>query len=419
MSAEVSVLVFAPAIIPLALAGVAAGSAVWALGRASDAIIERQRREREARFHTERVVERYESLRRQAENAHAEFAEVDLVPPLPGGFPPIGDALQGNSATVDLSARVAAAERHLQEQLGLARSRRIVAGLQATIDRIIASSPAPRQPVAVAQQPAELGESLRRVLARLDPAATAEMVRQLEEWATQALSAPSPAAAQTLLDDLRYSVEKANRVVRERRTRLAELAARMRTYSGPHIDEALAAIAAAGDDPDPDFPGLAAAVSAAIGKTTDEAVRAYTLWALRDSLQEIGCEVQEGFESLLGGAGMAHLTRAGWEDLAVRVRSRPGENSAHFNMVTPRTIEGSVVEPAGEAPGIDPSVEEQWCRAFDDLLPKLAERGVEVHIEERSVPGEAEAQEIDPARYPFERRRRARRDEARRRELPR
>jgi hypothetical protein len=418
MSAEVSVLVFAPAIIPLALAGVAAGGAVWALGRASDAIIERQRREREARFQTERAVERYESLRRHAERAHAEFAEVDLIPPLPGGFPPIGDGLRAQSATVDLSARAAAAERRLQEQLGLARSRRIVAGLQATINRIIATSPAPtapRQPVAVQQQPAQLGESLRRVLARLDPAAAGEVIRQLEEWATQALSAPSPAAAQMLLDDLRYSVEKANRAVKARRTRLAELAARTRTYSGPHIDEALAAIAAAEHDPDPDFPGLAAAVSAAIGKTTDEAVRAYTLWALRDSLQEIGCEVQEGFDSLLTGEGMAHLTREGWEDLAVRVRSRPDSNTAHFNMVAPRTIDGSTVGSSG----IDPSVEEQWCKAFDDLLPKLAERGVEVHVEERSVPGEAQAQEIDPARYPFERRRRARRDESRRRELPR
>jgi hypothetical protein len=119
--------------------------------------------------------------------------------------------------------------------------------------------------------------------------------------------------------------------------------------------------------------------------------------------------VQEGFDVLLARDGLAHVTREGWEDLAVRVRSRPEENKAHFNMVAPR--DGSAT--------IDPSVEEQWCQAFDQLLPALAERGIEVHVEERSVPGEAEAQQVEPARFPFERRQRARREEARRRELPR
>jgi hypothetical protein len=263
--------------------------------------------------------------------------------------------------------------------------------------------------MAVQQQPAELGESLRRVLARLDLGAGADVVRQLEKWATQALAAPSPAAARLLLDDLRYSVEKANREVTTRRTRLADLAARMRSYTGPHVDDALGLIAAAADDPDPDWPGLGAAVTSAIERTRAEAVRDYTLWAVRDSLQEIGCEVQEGFDVLLAREGMAHVTREGWEDLAVRVRSRPEENTAHFNMVAPR--DGSAE--------IEPSVEEQWCTAFDQLLPALAERGIEVHVEERSEPGEAQAQQIEPARFPFERRRRDRREGTRGRELPR
>lgn len=408
MSAEVSVLVLAPAIVPLALAG----GAVWALGRGSDAIIERQRREREARFLRERTVERYESLRHRAERAHAEFGEVELIPPLPGNWSPGGDPGRTHALTVELAARVASAEHRLQEQLGAARSRRIVAGLQQAIANLAASAPsptAPVAPVALLQQPAELGESLRRVLARLDPDAPADVVRQLEKWATQALSAPTPAAARLLLDDLRYSVEKANREVTTRRTRLADLAARMRSYTGPRIDEALGLIAAAVDDPEPDWPGLGAAVAAAIEGTREEAVREYTLWALRDSFEEIGCEVQEGFDVLLAREGMAHITRDGWEDVAVRVRSRPEENTAHFNMVAPR--DGSA--------SIDPSVEEQWCSAFDQLLPALAERGIEVHIEERSEQGEAEAQQIEPARFPFERRRRDRRADPRRRELPR
>jgi hypothetical protein len=408
MSAEVSVIVLAPAIVPLALAG----GAVWALGRGSDAIIERQRREREARFQRERTVERYESLRQRAELAHAEFGDVDPIPPLPGNWTPGGDPARTHALTVDLAARVAEAEHRLLEQLGAARSRRIVAGLQRALADLAASAPsytAPAQPVAVQQQPAELGESLRRVLARLDPGAAADVVRQLERWATQALAAPSPAQARLLLDDLRYSVEKANREVTTRRTRLADLAARLRSYTGPHVDAALGLIDAATDDPDPDWPGLGAAVTAAIERTREEAVRDYTLWALRDSLEEIGCEVQEGFDVLLAREGMAHLTREGWEDLAVRVRSRPEENTAHFNMVAPR--DGSAE--------IDPSVEEQWCAAFDQLLPVLAERGIEVRVEERSAQGEAEAQQVEPLRFPFERRRRDRREDTHRRELPR
>jgi hypothetical protein len=69
------------------------------------------------------------------------------------------------------------------------------------------------------------------------------------------------------------------------------------------------------------------------------------------------------------------------------------------------------------------AVEHQWCSAVDELLPKLSERGVEVQVTHRSREGDPEVQQIDPARFPFERKRRDDRrravEQQRRRELPR
>jgi len=401
----------APAVVPLAVAGALVGGAVWALGRASDAAIERQLRVQEASFRTARAVDRYEALRRRVERARAEYgAEVEPVPALTGDWSPRGDLDRADALAAELTARVAAAEQQLQSQLGAARASRIVAGLLRAIGGLLAARPhqtaAPAPVAAIAQQPAELSESLRRVLARLDPGGADPVVRQLEEWATQALQVPSLATAQRLLDDLRYSVDKANKAVAARRARLAELSTRMRDYAGPGIDEAQALLSAAEDDPDPDWPALEAAVTAAVERARAKAVSDYTAWALRDSLEEIGLEVEEGFDILLARNGIAHVTRPGWQDLAVRVRNRPEEQSTHFNLVAPH--DGEVA--------LDQTAEAQWCRAFDALLPALAERGIEVQVEHRTIEGEAEVQAIEPARFPFERSRRSRRDEPRRQE---
>jgi len=406
MSGEIGVVMLVPAVIPVALFAAGVGATGYAIGKLADVAIERERRTREADVRVARAMDRYRAVHDQVQRARQQFGtEIDPMPDAPSDPSPGGDLDRADAIAADLNTLVDTAQRRLQVQLGVARSRKIMAAVRRAVAEVAASAPAQVAPPAIVQRPAELEESLRRVMSRLDPAASAADTRQLEEWAAQALKAPTPATALRLLDDLRHEVDTVNKAVERRRARLAGLADRLREHTGPLIDAALARLATAGDAPEWD--ALEADVADAIARTREAAVRDYTAWALRDSLREIGIESEEDFDVLLAQDGMAHVRRPGWEDVAVRVRHRPADDAVHFNLVAPR----------GDDVTLDPAAEEQWCRAFDALVPALAERGIDVTVTHRSEEGEAQVQKVDESRFPFERRRRDRRAEPRSREL--
>jgi hypothetical protein len=410
MSGEVGVLVFAPVVVPLAMIG----GASFLMGKMADAAIERERRHREASWRTDRALDRYRALQRRVATAREQFGpEIDPLPDPPGGLSPGGDMARAESIAASLGAAAEAAEQRLRQQLAAVRARRIVATVQRTMNQLLAQHPGQvTRPGETSRWIVELEDSLRRVLSRMDSGVPAPAAGQLEEWAIQAMRSPSPATGRRLLDDLRYHVDKANKSVAARRGRLAELYGRLHGLSGGLIDDALAVLAAAQDHPDPDWAALSDTVTAAADRTRAEALRGYTTQALRESLEEIGLELEADFETLLTEGGIAHVRRDGWEDVAVRVRRHPDGSTMYFNMVTPRAPGGAV---EGAEP-LDQSTERQWCAAFDNLVPALADRGVEVEVTHRSEPGEAEAQPVDEARFPFERRRRDRRDADRQRE---
>lgn len=401
MSGEVGVLVFAPAVVPLAMIG----GAGFLMGKLADAAIERERRHREASWRTDRALDRYRALQQRVAAAREQFGpEIDPLPDPPGGLSPGGDMARAQAIATGLGAAAEAAEQRLRQQLAAIRARRIVATVQRTMNQLLAQhrGGVARSTVSIV----DFEASLRRVLSRMDSGVPEPAARQLEAWATQAARSPSAATFQRLLDDLRYHVDRANKAVEARRARLAELYGRLHGLTGDLIDHALAQLAGAQDHPDPDWPALEGTVADAVDRTRAEALRGYTTQALRESLQEIGLELEADFETLLTDGGIAHVRRPGWEDVAVRVRRNPDGSTMYFNMVAPRDAEVD----------LDESTERQWCTAFDDLVPALAERGVEVEVTHRSEPGDAEAQPVDEARFPFERRRRDRREADRARE---
>ncbi len=402
MSGEVGVLVFAPAVVPLAMIG----GAGYLMGKLADVAIERERRHREASWRTDRALDRYRALQQRVAAAREQFGpEIDPLPDPPGGLSPGGDMARAEAIATGLGAAAEAAEQRLRQQLAAVRARRIVATVQRTMNQLLAqhpTRPAPASTVSIV----DFEASLRRVLSRMDSGVPEPAARQLEEWATQAARSPSAATFRRLLDDLRYHVDKANKAVEARRGRLAELYGRLHGLTGELIDHALARLAGAQDHPDPDWSALERTVTEAADRTRAEALRGYTTQALRESLQEIGLELEADFETLLTEGGIAHVRRDGWEDVAVRVRRNPDGSTMYFNMVAPRDA----------AENLDEAAERQWCTAFDDLVPALAERGVEVEVTHRSEPGDAEAQPVDEARFPFERRQRDRRERDRQRE---
>ena len=178
---------------------------------------------------------------------------------------------------------------------------------------------------------------------------------------------------------------------------------------GDNVDAARATLHAAANDPDPDWPGLARAVDDAIQRTVATALNDYVVRAVHESLGEIGCEVEEEFDTVLVRDGMAHVRRPGWDDLAVRVRLRAADQALHFNVVRPRDADAE----------LDPAAERDWCSAFDALLPVLARKGIELRVNMRAEIGKGAIQRVDPARYPFLRtQRQAGRWQARERERP-
>ncbi|MFF5078600.1 hypothetical protein ACFY36_16235 [Actinoplanes sp. NPDC000266] len=422
MSAEMGVVVAAPALVA---AGLVAGAGYLAVrgigvlaGAAGDRLAERQTRGWQAADRIARAVAEHRLLHDQIARGRAHFGALITPPPELGEVPSVGGRLdRAEQWAAQVDAALAAADQRFRAEMASARTRWVLNEVAAALDRLPKPAPVPGAPRVATAAPApstRVAESLRRVIGRMDGGVPPDLAERLQKRAADALAAASEDTQLRLLDDLRYSVDQANEKVHRRRGALRELTARLAGYSGPPVDEALAAISAAGAEPDPDLPALARRVEAAVAATLAPMVRDYTRQALRESLEEIGCTVEEDFEVALGRTGLAHLRREGWDDLAVRVRSRAGDSSAfYFNMVAPAD---------GETAGAG-AVEHQWCSAVDRLLPALGERGLEVTTTHRSQEGDPEVQTVDPRRYPFERRRRdqqRRRDERRHeRELPR
>ncbi|SNY64877.1 hypothetical protein SAMN05421748_12777 [Paractinoplanes atraurantiacus] len=416
------VVVAAPALVA---AGLVAGAGYLAVrgigvlaGAAGDRLAERQSRGWQAADRIARAVAEHRLLHDQIARGQAQFGALITPPPALGEVPsPGGRVERAEQWAAQVDAVLAAADQRFRAEMAAARTRWVMNEVAAALDRLPKPAPVPGRPRAATAAPApstRVAESLRRVIGRMDGGVPPHLAELLQKRAADALAATSEDTQLLLLDDLRYSVDQANEKVRRRRATLRELTARLAGYAGPAVDDALAAISAADADPEPDMPGLGRRVDAAIAATLAPMVRDYTRQALRESLEEIGCTVEEGFEVALGRTGLAHLQRDGWDDLAVRVRSRGTDAGAfHFNMVAPADGETAEAE----------AVEHQWCSAVDQLLPALAERGLQVTTTHRSQEGDPEVQSVDPARYPFDRRRRdqhRRRDQRRHeRELPR
>ncbi len=412
VSAEVGVIFVLPVVAVAGAVGLAAGAVGLAAGALGDHLSERQSRGWAAADRLRSAVAAHDLLEARVARERERFGDlITALPTLPRPPSAGADVARAEALGAQIDALVAAAEQRFRAEAAAARAGRIMADVAAAIARLPKPPPTPGRPAVARTEPTTLiAESLERVLRRMDTGVPPDVATVLQGRAADALRVDSEATALRLLDDLRYSVDQANERVRRRAGALAELAKRMSGYAGPAIEAAQALIVAAHDDPDPDLPAIGRQVDAAIEETLAPLVRDYTRRALRESLEEIGCTVEEEFEVALGRDGMAHVRGPGWDDLAVRIRSRDGE-AYHFNLVAPRD---------GEVPDLQ-AVESQWCGAVDRLLPALGERGLEVHTTHRSEEGDPEVQYVDPARFPFEQRRQQRRrqDTARRRELPR
>ncbi|MEW2352508.1 response regulator receiver protein [Spirillospora sp. NPDC029432] len=284
------------------------------------------------------VLERNARIAALAETREKLAADVALPEPLPPSEQPAEELTAWCAAT---DTELDAAERALSEHLAGQVAAEIFAvpageGLHADL-----GAPTPPRPM----EGAEVHRTLERVLARLLPDATEADRRAVAEAARLLAGAVSPEEAEGVLTEVRLRVGAANR-----RTEEVRAEERRRAEERDAAEQA-------------------------------EAERRYVLGSITSAFEEMGYDVEGGFETLApAGDGTVVLSRGSWPDHSVRMRV---DDAAHVRAKMVRT------RPARSEDDrrLDVEREREWCEAFEAARERLAAAGVRSEVTWRLAPG--------------------------------
>ncbi|TDD76785.1 response regulator receiver protein [Actinomadura darangshiensis] len=323
------------------LAGAGAGLA----GRGAEALAARAAGRAEARAAALAEVETHERALREAVERNARIDALAETRSKLGADValPAAIGLDERSAA-ELTAWCAAtdavldeAERHLSEHLAAQVSAQIFAvpaeGLETDTGQ---GAPPPRAD--------DVREHLERIMARLLPDATEAERLAVAEAARLLADAATAAEAEGVLQEVRLRIQDANRRTRGRRDEERRLAAER--------DAAEQAVAE----------------------------RRYVLDSITTAFEDLGYEVQAGFETLTAEDGSVTLTKGAWPDHSVRMRV---DDAAHVraSMVRERPAESE------DDRRLDVEREEEWCSAFESARERLAAAGIRSDVGWRLEPG--------------------------------
>ncbi|MDX6738635.1 response regulator receiver protein [Actinocorallia sp. A-T 12471] len=197
-----------------------------------------------------------------------------------------------------------------------------------------------------AAAPRDRAPELARVLTRLLPDASAADRARVREAAERVAGASSDGEAETLLNEVRLRIQDANRRTREERARLKLWA---------EEQERLAQA---------------------------EAERRYILESVTRAFEDLGYQVDTGFETRTAVDGNLVLTRGEWPDQAVRMRIEDGTLRA--KMLRTRPLESE------DDRRRDAERERQWCAEFERAKQRLASEGMGMAVTWRLEPGAEE-----------------------------
>ncbi|MEP6701897.1 MAG: hypothetical protein ABJB04_02830 [Betaproteobacteria bacterium] len=126
-------------------------------------------------------------------------------------------------------------------------------------------------------------------------------------------------------------------------------------------------------------------------------VQEATATIVRQSLKDLGYQVEDVADTLFVEGGVMHFRRPGWGNYLVRMRVDPSANTANFNVV--RAIDPADRN-ANEATVLDHIAEDRWCAEFPALLNTLAKRGVTLAVTRRLEAGEMPVQKVERDELP-------------------
>ncbi|MEU5880309.1 response regulator receiver protein [Spirillospora sp. NPDC047279] len=220
---------------------------------------------------------------------------------------------------------------------------------------------------------AKVQETLERVLTRLLPDASEEDRRAVAE-AARLLADVEGTDAEGVLTEVRLRVRDANRRTEEQRAE-----ERRRAAERDAAEQA-------------------------------EAERRYVLESVTSAFEEMGYEVQAGFETLTAKDGTFVLTKGGWPDHSVRMRVDDARQ-VRAAMRRERPAESE------DDRRVDVEREREWCEAFEAARERLAGDGIRSDVTWRLDPGVqelpvgADARQTRERDEPRERRRERERSE--------
>ncbi|MEU9017957.1 response regulator receiver protein [Actinomadura sp. NPDC048394] len=280
------------------------------------------------------VVERNARIAALAETRAKLGADVALPPPLRPADESAQELTAWCAATDPLLAE---AERRLSEHLAAQVTAQVFTapaeGLRADTGR----TPPPRRGD-------DTQRTLERIMARLLPDAGEDERRAVAEAARLLAAVGTAEEAEGVLHEVRLRIREANRRTEDARER-----ARRRAAEREAAEQA-------------------------------EAERRYVLDSITAAFEDMGYEVQPGFETLTAGDGSVVLTKGAWPDHSVRMRV-DGAARVEAAMVRERPAESE------DDRRVDVEREREWCAAFEAARARLADGGIRSEVSWRLDPG--------------------------------
>jgi hypothetical protein len=353
-------------------AGMAAAGTGALAGLAEARAEVRARRLQEIRHHEQAIAEvldRNARITALAAAARRHDAELALPAPLDPADRTAGDLVVWCEET---DTRLTAAEESLATTIASAATGRIFA---ATPESLTIAEPTP-------EGPSPLAATLARVLARLLPDTTDEDRRAVTEAAEQAATASTQGEAESRLTEVRLRIQHANEHARERRDGRSAAARFLRELQAhPSAAGVRVRLAEVTADTRPFDEDLRAEAVRLVEDLQRRAEHEYVTATLRTAFEDLGYEVDDGFETLTADEGEVVLTRGDWTQHAVKFRV---DDARQVRMALLRT------EPAesDDQRRLDVEREEQWCASFDAARERLAEAGIHADVRWRVEPGE-------------------------------
>ncbi|GAA4082548.1 response regulator receiver protein [Actinomadura miaoliensis] len=300
-----------------------------------------------------KVLERNARIAALAETRERLKADVALPQPLQPDEQDIAE-LDAWCAAADTALDEAEARlsHHLASEIGAQIFPRAATSLRTEL------GPSGERPTQGETRPAQaeaVRQRLERVVGRLLPDVSAEDRRAVAEAAALLPGASGEEEAEGVLTEVRLRVQAANARTRQRREE-----ERRRAAEREAAEQA-------------------------------EAERRYVLDSITSAFQDLGYEVQAGFETLTAAGGEVVLTRGSWPDHGVRMRM---DDAAQIRAAMVRTRPAE----SEDDRRLDVEREREWCEAFEAARARLADAGVRSEVTWRLEPGVKELPVTDRAR---------------------